>query len=664
MSDDNNSSPSTQFLAAWTTDSHCSYHGDSFNFILGLTHDGHVLFETSSFALHRGKVTGLVGTNGAGKSSLASVLASKQLPGFPSHLTVTYLGDSQAVGGEEETTMNMTPQDYLHHCMNQRLVTVEQEIERFEAQLEQDPADSEQVVERLSELYDHAESMKETAEREIQSILVEDLGFCSSLLQKKLRQLSSGWRYKCHLVAALLNHADLLIVDEPSFLDVKSTDWLVDRMNKVAKQEHAMVVLISHKEALLDKLCNDLLYINAANKTLAQYHVGSGSEGGGYSAFREIHAAQVESSRRAVHAADKKVSGADQTLQHIQSKLKRNEKNLKQTTTQNADQRFIKGRSKESKQKGDRAATSKLKHLKKQQADIQESLQQQTVTDRVKPIRIQGSREAAGTLAVLEDVAIAYNDEATTSEKETDPKDYVFENVELRLEPSDRILLAGANGCGKSTLIQVLLGELEPTQGSCRTNVSRQSCLYFPQTALHDLVRDYGSKSVVDFFSEAMSTAEGGESWTATQIRQHLGDFGLTRDTVLRPIRALSAGQRVRLWLAQKSAVAAMATSNDSSAGLSLLVLDEISENVDVETRNSLIQLINRNGHDGGAGGALSYEGGRDYGKKTKKDRSDGGWAGAVIVVSHDPDFCREYQPTQIWNLHRYGIRLEFSNDS
>ena len=258
----------------------------------------------------------------------------------------------------------------------------------------------------------------------------------------------------------------------------------------------------------------------------------------------------MESSRRAVQSAEKRVAGADQTLQHVQAKLKRNEKHLKQTTAQNADQRFIKGKSKESKQKGDKSATSKLKHLKKQQADIQESLQNQTVTDKVKPIRIQGSREATNTLAVLEDVAVSYHDDS-----ESDTKDYVFENVELRLEPSDRILLAGENGCGKSTLIQVLLGELEPTKGTCRTMISKQSCLYFPQTALHDLVRDHGSQSAMEFFLQAMTLKDGdhtsaiasSSSWTETQIRQHLGDYGLSRSTVLRPIRALSAGQRVRL---------------------------------------------------------------------------------------------------------------------
>ena len=201
-------------------------------------------------------MTGLVGTNGSGKSSLSSVLVSKQLPGFPSFLTVTYVGDASTGSHhdkqEEERMMNMKPKEYLHDCINRRLASVESEIERLEGRLEEDPSGSEQVVERLSELYDVAESTKETAEREIHSVLVDELGFGPKLLDKTLKQLSSGWLYKCRLVAALLNHSDLVIVDEPSFLDAKSISWLVQQLEKVAKDERAMIVLVSHKEALLD----------------------------------------------------------------------------------------------------------------------------------------------------------------------------------------------------------------------------------------------------------------------------------------------------------------------------------------------------------------------------------------------------------------------------
>ncbi|KAL7570698.1 hypothetical protein ACA910_017822 [Epithemia clementina (nom. ined.)] len=716
---DNNSSCGSllltgNHLATWTTDSHCSYHGESFHFTLGLAHeDGHVLFDTSSFCLHRGTVTGLVGTNGSGKSSLASVLASKQLPGFPSHLSVTLLGDCLSFSSsasmtatttsvtndeDEDIKMNMRPQEYLRHCIQQRLSSVEQDIAKLEDQFEEDPYTSEDIVARLSHLYDVAESTKEMAEREMQSILVDELGFSPSLLDKKLCHLSSGWLYKCRLVAALLNHADLIIVDEPTFLDVKSMTWLVERINnKVAKQENAMVILISHKKDLLDRLCHEhILYINAASKTLTQYHIGNtnasagGGGGGGYSAFLEIHAAQVEFSRRAVQTADQKVSAADHSLQQVQAKLRVRERHLKEITTQHADQRFIKGKCKESKQKADRSATSKVKLLKKQQAEIQSNLHNQTMTENVKPIHIRGSRPGASTLAVLENVTVSYHDpngnnnNNNTNHSNNHDDTVVFEHVELRLEPTDRILLVGDNGCGKSTLIRVLLGELEPTQGTCRTSMTQRSCLYFPQTALQDLVRHHGSESAMEFLlrsftANAATSVHGNRhvdvagsppeqqqqqqisnsntnplaSWTATQVRQHLGEFGLTRSAVLRPIRALSAGQRVRLWLAHQSA---MAKAASPGGGLSLLILDEISENVDTETRHSLVNLIN-NTHPEERQQPRHHH---HHHHHQEQQQARCGWEGAVIVVSHDPDFCRDYRPTQIWHLHRDGMRVEY----
>ena len=97
----------------------------------------------------------------------------------------------------------------------------------------------------------------------------------------------------------------------------------------------------------------------------------------------------------------------------------------------------------------------------------------------------------------------------------------------------------------------------------------------------------------------------------------HLGNFGLAQDLALRPIDTLSAGQGVRLWLAKRQLL---------HPKPSLLVLDEISKNVDKETRDSLIDLIS------------SFE-------------------SAVLVISHDPDFCSRLNPTKKWELARHGLR-------
>jgi len=128
---------------------------------------------------------------------------------------------------------------------------------------------------------------------------------------------------------------------------------------------------------------------------------------------------------------------------------------------------------------------------------------------------------------------------------------------------------------------------------------------------LGDLLRYHGSETAIDYLEKEL---------TQTQARCHLGNFGLAKDLSLREIRTLSAGQRVRLRLAKESLF---------HPSPSLLVVDEISENVDRETRDSLAKLLSE-------------------------------FQAAVLVISHDPDFRKCFQPTKMWELRRHGLRETF----
>ena len=96
--------------------------------------------------------------------------------------------------------------------------------------------------------------MNERIQREMHNA-IRELGL-DRYANYKLKQLSCGWRYKCRLVVAFLIHPELLIIDEPSFLDVKSTEWFVNRTRETAHRDNAMILLISHKESLLEELCD------------------------------------------------------------------------------------------------------------------------------------------------------------------------------------------------------------------------------------------------------------------------------------------------------------------------------------------------------------------------------------------------------------------------
>ena len=321
---DNHAGDANDDLAIFNTTAPCQYHrGHALN-VWGLSLSsptGATLFQAADVCLPHGSITGIVGTNGCGKSSLARVLAAGVLDGFPSNtnstnsntatgdFSVEYLaaGDDDDYGEElqnqnsnsteELASWSMLPRAYIQSRIQNKIDKLRQTIEQLEARLEQDDDDTNdnslteeqlnETAEQLSELYEREESMVEAMERETDNAM-QQIGL-QPHAHKKLSQLSCGWRYKCRLIAALLTRADLMIIDEPSFLDANATSWLMDRLEQAAKSDNAIVILISHKEQLLQALCDRILHINSANQTLTTYNCA-------YESFRTALEADIQHS--------------------------------------------------------------------------------------------------------------------------------------------------------------------------------------------------------------------------------------------------------------------------------------------------------------------------------------------------------------------------------
>lgn len=581
-----------QQLPTLTSDSICSYHGHSINLHVGLTHDSCLLFDPSDVSLVRESITGLVGTNGAGKSSLAKIIASKEIPNFPQSLSIQYVSSHEAYAFDEEEHANMKPKEYMASIAQEKIALLSTQIEELEEKLEQDDpdVDVEEVANELSELYDRQEELETSSDIQIQKT-IETLGL-SRFLDKSISQLSCGWRYKCRLAAAFTSCPDILIIDEPSFLDHASTGWLIEKAKDAALHGNTMVLVISHKEILLEKLCDRIWYINSATHKLSMYHCG-------YENFKTTHQADMDHAAKTIDAFDSKMKSAESSLKAVRTQLDKREANMKQKTTQNADKRFIKGKNKEAKQKADKSAASKLKQLKQDVSDLEE-IKHQAQRERIKQLKIEGT-VSSGTLVCFQEVSFQYQEGDRI----------IFQYMDARIEATDRILLRGSNGAGKSTFLRLALGELEPTEGSITRNVQ---ALYFPQTSLIEMTIQHGNETALDYLSTR------NKNLTQTAARHHLGNFGIP-NVAMRKIYSLSAGQRVRLWLALQQL---------GGKKPSLLIFDEVSENLDVDTKNSLLDVLNS-------------------------------FVGAAIVVSHDEDFCQQFQPSQIWTIEDNGrLRVEF----
>lgn len=584
-------------LPRWTSDSSCNYNGSSLNFRLGLAHDNCVLFETSEFSLIHGKITGLVGTNGSGKTSLAKVIASKELPGFPQDLTVECVNSHEIEDDSQE--LSQLAEEYLEAKAAKSFKKLSYKIEKLENCLEitEFPEDIEKFSDVLADLYEKQDTLQSNATINIQQMLLdlefEKYGYCT----KKMSELSCGWRYKCKLAAALIVPPDLLIIDEPSFLDSSSVEWFVRTLKHIVDTYHSMIVLISHKECLLETLCDRILFVNSGNCSLRAYNCG-------YEIFRTVHLVSNQHADKVISSYRSKVTTAEKSLLNINAKLEKREATFKKATSENADKRFIKGKNKEAKQKACNSIHSKVKQLQ-QQVDHIKDIEHEAKREAICPLHITGVISATA-IATLSNVSFSYSPFDAVS---------IFRNLSVRLEAQDRVILRGANGCGKSTLLKLITGELQPATGIVQHH---GQVLYFPQNAL-DALALY-QETAVSYLVTNNTEASKPHEATDTKIRQHLARFGLRNNMVVKGVSALSTGQRVRLWLAKQLYY---------QPNPCVLIFDEITENLDVETKASLTDVLNT-------------------------------FIGASIVVSHDIDTYKKFQFTQIWNVTSEGFSVEY----
>lgn len=604
-------------IATWSTNSYCTYNGQVLSIHNGsLSFDGIELLQNQlHFSIEKGFIYGLVGRNGSGKTSL--VRALYQLNGFPTsengfsfeYLSAdidTSFSDTSTSNCDDENNISnesnndndiittISTKEYCLQRVQRRVRQIEIEIDRLELELEN--TSNEEIIEdisnKLSELYDLKDDLVLSAENQLLHMF-EELNF-GEYTNYCFYQLSSGWKYKCQLLSALLTKPNFLIIDEPSFLDANATKWLVGRIKDMTKSTStsfkAMCILISHKEALMEEVCDRIIYINPTSKTLNVYNCS-------FIEFQNAHIDRVQHAKKEKEQCDKDHTKAKVSLQNLKKQLKSKEHNLKATTTQHADQRFIKGKNKEAKQKADHSAASKVKRLQKKAQEMEEQEEQLRET-KISPLELEGADNSNNDQPIVEMLDICFKYEGSDG--------CLLKDLCLQVAGNDKILVKGANGQGKSTLAKIIIGALEPTQGEIRRQGGRIA--YFHQDALFELIHVYGNEAPIDFIM-----TRDPENISILTARSHLGRFGLKGNICIRKIKTLSAGQRVRLWLAREFW--------PGEAMPMFLLVDEVTENLDKDTTDTLISSFTK-------------------------------FQSAILAISHDEYFCECFPATQKWMIH------------
>jgi len=611
----------TSGLPNWSPHSSCKFNGQTLSLCLGINYNEKELISLSRLSLQRGTIYGLVGKNGTGKSSLGKLLVSKALPDFPANLSTSYLSTSSSFGGSFGPG-NLSVKEFMLHSAEEKEKEIQRRIEHleeaFEELLEKEANDEslEFISMRIGELYDKRGDLINSYSKKVEETL-EQLGFlCSNLAGTAVNKLSCGWRYKCQLATLLLTRPDVLVIDEPCFLDEKSNAWLVYELKQMAKTTQAIVIMISHKEELLEAVCENILFINPVSKTLLVYSCS-------YKNFMRAHGEKVIHAARILENVKKENETVKKSLKaytlKAETKNRGRMKKLEISKNKTHDCKST-GRSQMGGGKMGKSIAAKARQLSLKSYAVQESSQNYK-KEKVVPLRLEGSTldcpPKGTTLISVQEISFGYEQSPC-----------ILSNVSTQIYCKDRILLQGGNGEGKSTLIKLLLKKLQPDSGSIFVHPQARlnsRIVYFPQTALEDLLNQHGSDSSYLFLQSMHVNLSG------TKIRTHLGKFGIQGEMALRPIRSLSSGQMVRLYLA-KELLNPLSSSSSSSIKPYLLVLDEVTENLDRESVDSFLETLNE-------------------------------FPGAVICISHDEYFIDKFSTstlTQSWRLSNGKLKIGF----
>ena len=348
---------------------------------------------------------------------------------------------------------------------------------------------------------------------------------------KKLCELSGGWVRRAALARALVADPDILLLDEPTnHLDVEAITWLEDLLLNFK----GSIIFISHDRSFIRKMATRIVDLDRGK--LVSYPSN-------YDLYLETKAEDLRVEELQNVLFDKKLAQEEVWIrQGIKARRTRNEGRVR--------------------------ALKKLREERRNRREVQGSAK----------IQIDQSTRSGKIVFDIENTS--YEVAGKT----------LLKNFSATIQRGDKIALVGANGCGKTTFIKLLLGELQPTSGTIHCGTKLEVAYFDQYRAELDL-----EKTVMD------NVADGKQDIEVNGVKRHvlgyLQDFLFPPKRAMTPVKALSGGERNRLLLAKL-----LLKPNN------LLILDEPTNDLDVETLELLEELLT------------------DY-------------QGTLIIVSHDRQF-------------------------
>ncbi len=448
-----------------------------------------VLLDAASVTLNPGEKVGLVGRNGAGKSSLFA-LARQSLHEDAGDFSVpAQWRMGQVAQNMPETDMSAT--EYVVQG-DVRLLAAQQEVTAAE-----ESDDGDRMAHAYMELHDAG---AHDAPARAQALIL-GLGFRVSELDHPVNSFSGGWRMRLQLARALMCPADLLLLDEPTnHLDLDALVWLESWLKKF---EGTMLV-ISHDREFLDAVTNVTLHIDSAK--LVRY-------GGNYSKFEDMRAEQMELQQNAFSKQQEKIA-------HLQKFIAR-----------------FKAKASKAKQ-----AQSRVKALDRMEKIAPLLAEADFSFEFREPVNLPNP------MLSMQDISVGYPPPENSLEG-TEPT-VIVRNISRSVLAGQRIGILGANGQGKSTLVKTIARELSVIDGEI-TEGKGLNIGYFAQQEL-DVLRpaDTPLDHMITLVRELTAAGKiAGQATREQDLRSFLGNFNFSGDMVKQAVGSMSGGEKARLVL-------------------------------------------------------------------------------------------------------------------
>lgn len=497
---------------------------------------GKELFVNADLLIVAGRRYGLVGPNGKGKTTLLKHIANRALS-IPPNIDVL-LCEQEVIADDTPAVQAVLKAD------TKRLKLLEEE-KQLQALLEKG---EDSVGERLEKVYEELRIIGAAAAEAKARRILAGLSFTTEMQNRPTKKFSGGWRMRVSLARALFMEPTLLMLDEPTnHLDLNAVIWL----NNYLQGWKKTLLIVSHDQSFLDDVCTDIIHLDY--QKLFYYR-------GNYLTFKKMYVQKQKELQKQYDKQEKKLKD-----------LKAGGKSTKQAEKQTKE-----------------ALTRKQQKGKKKGGLEEESQESQELLKRPKEYTVKFTFPNPPPLSPpilgLHSVDFGYEGQKP-----------LFKNVDFGIDMESRICIVGPNGVGKSTLLLLLTGRLEPTKGEMRKN-HRLKVGFFNQQYADQLNMD---EAATEYLQRNFNLPY-------QDSRKCLGRFGLESHAHTIQISKLSGGQKARVVFAELSC-----------RQPDVLILDEPTNNLDIESIDALSEAINE-------------------------------YKGAVIIVSHDARLITETQ-CQMW---------------